>query len=58
MLKLDPASRRDRLIRELRGQRADARRIKQVMFNLVSNSLRFTESGGEVVVSAQRAGDQ
>lgn len=37
--------------------RGDARRIKQVMFNLVSNSLRFTESGGEVVVAAQRAGD-
>lgn len=37
--------------------RADARRIKQVLFNLVSNSLRFTDAGGEIVVSAQRAGD-
>ena len=28
-----------------------------MLFNLVSNSLRFTEAGGEVVVAAQRAGD-
>ena len=37
--------------------RADQRRIRQVLFNLISNSLRFTESGGEIVVSAQRIGD-
>jgi signal transduction histidine kinase len=37
--------------------RADARRIKQVLFNLVSNSLRFTEAGGEIVISAGRTGD-
>lgn len=37
--------------------RADERRIKQVLFNLVSNSLRFTEPGGEIVVAAQRMGE-
>lgn len=37
--------------------RADERRIKQVLFNLFSNALRFTDAGGEIVVSADRAGD-
>jgi len=37
--------------------KADERRIRQVLFNLFSNGLRFTEPGGEVVVSADRIDD-
>lgn len=34
---------------------ADARRIKQAVFNLLSNSAKFTLPGGEVRLSARRA---
>ena len=33
---------------------ADKRRIRQILFNLLSNSMRFTEPGGEITVSATR----
>jgi signal transduction histidine kinase len=35
---------------------ADPRKLKQVMFNLLANAVRFTPSGGRVVLGARRAG--
>lgn len=38
--------------------RADERRIKQIVFNLLSNAISFTEPGGTISVGADRAGGQ
>ncbi len=35
---------------------ADARKVKQVVFNLLANAVKFTESGGEVLLSTVSEG--
>ncbi len=35
---------------------ADRRSIKQIILNLVSNAIKFTNSGGQVIVSTQKTG--
>ena len=37
--------------------RADERRLKQAMFNILSNSVKFTPEEGEITVSARRVED-
>ncbi len=37
--------------------KADERRLKQVLFNLLANGFTFTEAGGEVVLGAARDGE-
>lgn len=36
---------------------ADERRIKQVLLNLISNAINYSPQGGQVTLSAERAGD-
>jgi PAS domain S-box-containing protein len=36
---------------------ADERMFKQVLFNLLSNAVKFTEPGGRIAVTAERAGE-
>jgi len=36
----------------------DVQRVSQVLFNLLSNALRYTPTGGTITVRAERVGDQ
>jgi signal transduction histidine kinase len=43
---------------DIGSMQADERRLKQAIFNLVSNSLKYTPVGGSVSLGARRHGDE
>jgi signal transduction histidine kinase len=47
-----------RVAREIGSFRADAQRVRQVLFNLLSNAIGFSERGGLIVLDAAREGDE
>lgn len=47
-----------RVAPDVAGFRGDEKRIRQVLFNLLSNAIRFSEGGGTVRLDAERQGEQ
>ena len=43
---------------DLPPMEVDVQRVSQVLFNLLSNALRYTPTGGTITVRAERVGDQ
>jgi signal transduction histidine kinase len=43
---------------EIGAIEADGRRLKQALFNLISNAIKFTPPGGTIAVAAERSGNQ
>lgn len=47
-----------RIARDIGTFRADAQRVRQVLFNLLSNAIGFSDRGGLVVLDAAREGEE
>jgi signal transduction histidine kinase len=46
-----------RVPRDIGHFTADEKRVRQILYNLLANSVRFSSAGGKVTISARREGD-